>query len=62
MMMPMMQRLFNVPSTFIQMQHFMMIDKDGNEYMVASGQTPNADGQNKNYSISDWDFKKGINY
>ena len=62
MMMPMMQRLFNVPSTFIQMQHFMMIDKDGNGYMVASGQTPNAEGQNKNYSISDWNFKKGINY
>ena len=29
MMMPMMQRLFNIPSTFIQMQHFAMIDKDG---------------------------------
>ena len=62
MMMPMMQRLFNIPSTFIQMQHFAMIDKDGNRYMVASGEKPNADGQNENYSISDWDFKKGINY
>ena len=62
MMMPMMQRLFNIPSTFIQMQNFTMLDKDGNSYIIASGQTPNSEGQNKNYSINDWDFKKGINY
>jgi hypothetical protein len=62
MMMPMMQRLFNVPSTFIQMQYFKMIDKDGNSYAIASGQSPNASGQNDNFSINDWNFKKGINY
>ena len=62
MMMPMMQRLFNIPSTFIQMQHFVMKDKNGNAYKVVSGEKPAADGQNDNYSINDWDFKKGINY
>ena len=32
MMMPMMQKLFNVPADFIVMQGFTMIDKDGNLY------------------------------
>lgn len=45
MMMPMMQRLFNVPSNFIQMGHFIMFDKNGEPYIPASGERPNADGQ-----------------
>jgi hypothetical protein len=32
MMMPMMQKLFNVPTNFILMQGFTMFDKDGNPY------------------------------
>jgi hypothetical protein len=40
MMMPMMQKLFNVPSTFIRMNGFKMIDKNGNIYIPASGERP----------------------
>ena len=40
MMMPMMQKLFNVPSTFIRMNGFKMIDKDGNVYIPALGERP----------------------
>ncbi len=40
MMMPMMQKLFNVPSTFVRMNGFTMIDKNGNTYIPASGQRP----------------------
>ena len=40
MMMPMMQKLFNVPSTFILMQGFIMYDKDGNPYSPSLNQKP----------------------
>lgn len=33
MMMPMMQKLFNIPSDLIVMENFVMIDKNGNEYV-----------------------------
>lgn len=40
MMMPMMQKLFNIPSTFIRMQGFSMFDKDGNLYRPSDGERP----------------------
>jgi hypothetical protein len=40
MMMPMMQKLFNVPSSFIKMQGFQMFDKDGNLYNPSQGGRP----------------------
>lgn len=40
MMMPMMQRLFNVPSTFVRMDGFEMYDKEGNMYKPSLGQRP----------------------
>lgn len=40
MMMPMMQKLFNVPSTFVKMAGFTMFDKNGAAYIPASGQYP----------------------
>ena len=40
MMMPMMQKLFNVPSTFVKMAGFKMIDKNGSFYIPASGEMP----------------------
>jgi hypothetical protein len=35
MMMPMMQKLFNIPSLLVLMENFTMFDKDGNEYVPA---------------------------
>ena len=40
MMMPMMQKLFNVPSTFVLMSGFTMYDKNGQAYVPAQGGTP----------------------
>ena len=40
MMMPMMQKLFNIPSTFVKMNGFTMIDKNGTKYVPASGGRP----------------------
>ena len=40
MMMPMMQKLFNVPSTFVLMSGFTMFDKNGKGYVPAQGGTP----------------------
>ena len=40
MMMPMMQKLFNVPSTFVLMSGFTMFDKNGQAYVPAQGGTP----------------------
>lgn len=40
MMMPMMQKLFNVPSNLIVMENFVMIDKDGNEYVPYLNEKP----------------------
>ena len=44
-MIPMLQKLFNFPSEFIELQQFIMRDKNGIAYIPASGQKPNADGQ-----------------
>ena len=44
-MIPMLQKLFNFPSEFIELQQFIMRDKNGVAYIPASGQRPNADGQ-----------------
>jgi hypothetical protein len=40
MMMPMFQKLFNVPSTFILMENFRMVDKTGKEYNPSEGERP----------------------
>lgn len=40
MMMPMMQKLFNIPSSFIRMQGFTMYDKEGNPYIPSLSQKP----------------------
>jgi hypothetical protein len=40
MMMPMMQKLFNVPSTFVLMTGFRMYDKNGTEYNPSQGGRP----------------------
>jgi hypothetical protein len=40
MMMPMFQKLFNVPSTFILMDGFRMYDKNGKEYNPSEGGRP----------------------
>jgi hypothetical protein len=40
MMMPMMQKLFNVPSTFVLMQGFIMYDKNGTAYRPSQGGNP----------------------
>jgi hypothetical protein len=40
MMMPMMQKLFNVPSSFVRMQGFEMFDKEGNKYSPSQGGRP----------------------
>jgi hypothetical protein len=40
MMMPMMQKLFNVPSTFVLMSGFRMYDKNGTEYNPSQGGKP----------------------
>lgn len=40
MMMPMMQKLFNIPSSFVRMDNFTMYDKEGNPYKPSDNQTP----------------------
>ena len=40
MMMPMMQKLFNIPSDFIRVGGFIMYDKNGNAYRPAAGERP----------------------
>jgi hypothetical protein len=40
MMMPMMQKLFNVPSTFVLMSGFRMYDKNGTAYNPSQGGKP----------------------
>ena len=42
MMMPMMQKLFNVPSSLVVMENFTMIDKEGNEYIPSLNEKPSA--------------------
>ena len=40
MMMPMAQKLFNIPSDFVQMSSFRMYDKNGKEYIPYEGGRP----------------------
>lgn len=40
MMMPMMQKLLNIPSDLVIMENFVMIDKNGNEYIPSQGGQP----------------------
>jgi len=40
MMMPMMQKLFNIPSNLVVMENFTMIDKEGKEYVPSLNQEP----------------------
>lgn len=40
MMMPMMQKLFNIPSDFVKMENFVMYDKEGNPYRPSEGELP----------------------
>jgi hypothetical protein len=40
MMMPMMQKLFNIPSSFIKMEGFTMYDKEGNPYVPSLNEKP----------------------
>ena len=40
MMMPMFQKLFNIPSTFVLMDGFTMYDKNGKEYKPSEGERP----------------------
>ena len=40
MMMPMAQKLFNIPSDFVQMSGFRMYDKNGKEYNPSAGERP----------------------
>jgi hypothetical protein len=42
MMMPMMQKLFNIPANFVLMQGFTMYDKDGTSYRPSLGQLPSS--------------------
>jgi hypothetical protein len=42
MMMPMMQKLFNIPSDLVVMENFVMIDKNGNEYVPYNNEKPSA--------------------
>ncbi len=40
MMMPVMQKLFNLPSTYVKMENFTMYDKEGNPYKPSENQLP----------------------
>jgi len=62
MMSPMLQRIVNIPSEFIVLQNFFMVDKDGNTYNMASGQKPDSTGQPSGFQINNWDFPIGNNY
>tara|TARA_B100000131_G_C17753032_1_gene465956 strand:- start:274 stop:588 length:315 start_codon:yes stop_codon:yes gene_type:complete len=39
-MIQMMQKLFNIPSSFVLLQNFTMYDKDGRSYVPSQGGTP----------------------
>ena len=39
-MIQMMQKLFNIPSSFVLLQNFTMYDKDGRAYVPSQGGTP----------------------
>ena len=43
------QKLFNFPAQFVQLQSFVMIDKNGQEYVPGSGEGPSTDGLVENF-------------
>ena len=61
-MFPMIQRLINIPTEFIELQRFVMLDKDDQRYAPVSGQLPTSAGNSDNYSVKNWDFPSGTNY
>jgi hypothetical protein len=48
-MVSMTQKLFNFPAQFVQLQSFVMIDKNGQEYIPGSGEAPSTDGLIENF-------------
>ena len=48
-MVSMTQKLFNFPAQFVQLQNFVMIDKNGQEYVPGSGERPSTDGLVENF-------------
>ena len=62
MVFPMIQRLINIPTEFIQLQNFVMLDKDNQRYAPVSGELPTSAGNTDNYEIKNWDFPIGTNY
>jgi len=43
------QKLFNFPAQFVQLQNFIMIDKNGQEYLPGSGESPTSEGLVENF-------------
>jgi len=43
------QKLFNFPAQFVQLQNFIMIDKNGQEYLLGSGESPTSEGLVENF-------------
>lgn len=48
-MVSMTQKLFNFPAQFVQLQSFVMIDKNGQEYIPGSGESPSTEGLIENF-------------
>jgi len=48
-MVSMTQKLFNFPSQFVLFQNFTMVDKNGTEYIPASGELPSSEGLTENF-------------
>jgi hypothetical protein len=43
------QKLFNFPAQFVQLQSFVMVDKNGQKYLPGSGERPSSEGLTENY-------------
>ena len=48
-MVSMTQKLFNFPAQFVLFQNFTMVDKNGTEYIPASGELPSSEGLTENF-------------
>lgn len=48
-MVSMTQKLFNFPAQFVRLQSFVMIDKNGQEYVPGSGEGPSSEGLVENF-------------
>ena len=48
-MVSMTQKLFNFPAQFVRLQRFVMIDKNGREYLPGAGEKPSSDGLTENF-------------